>query len=278
LKLETISCPLCGAHPSASRPWGEENGFTAVQCTECALVYVNPRPSRQEITEANVIGQHRTEDGTLDVVFDRKPSRIGHYRRIIKSLFSERFREPVAWLDVGAGFGEVVEAVRSLAVAGSRVEGIEPIQAKTRVAQDLGLSIRACPLSEVTERYDVVSIINVLSHIPDFREFLAVIRDHLNVGGELLVQTGNGGDLASADQYPDQLYLPDHLVFAGVDHVRRFLMQGGLELTAIREVRVDGFVNAAKNAVHRLTGKRAPLFLPYTSPFRTVFYKARLTN
>lgn len=268
------ACPLC--HATAAQPWGEENGFTAVKCEECGLIYVNPRPRTEEIAEATVMGQHHTKDGTIDVVFRRKPSRIKRYRRLIGSMFADRLASPLEWLDIGAGFGEFVEALASIFPKGSRIEGIEPMQAKARIARNLGLPIRSCHLSDVTDRYDVVSLVNVFGHIPDFHEFLHEIRARLKTGGELFLQTGNAGDLASAAQYPDDLYLPDHLVFAGMHHVRRFLADGGFEIISTHAARVDGFVNATKNALNRAIGKRARLFLPYASPFRTVSYRARV--
>lgn len=276
IKTVEIPCPLCRS--ASARPWARENGFAAVKCEECGLTYVNPRPTRDATTEANIIGQHRTAHGVIDIVFKRKPCRIKRYRRTFSSMFADRLHQPLRWLDVGAGYGEVVEALSSLCAEGSRIEGIEPMLQKARVAQDRGLPIRACALSDVEDRYDVVSIVDVFSHIPDFHEFLAAIRDHLLPDGELFVQTGNGGDLHDAGEYPDLLYLPDHLVFAGVEHIRRFLAHGGFELVSTRAARVDTFTNAARDAVRRTLGKAARLYVPYASSFRTVSYRARLTG
>ena len=75
---EAIACPLCGATETA--PWGAENGWTAVKCRDCGLVYVNPRPFEQEISKANQLGEHRTEAGVLHVVYSRDERKLRHYR------------------------------------------------------------------------------------------------------------------------------------------------------------------------------------------------------
>jgi 2-polyprenyl-3-methyl-5-hydroxy-6-metoxy-1,4-benzoquinol methylase len=274
---EEIACPLCGA--ADSHEWGRENGFTARKCDGCGLVYVNPRPSLREITEANSLGQHKTDGGFMDVVFRRDPEKVDRYRRIIKDLFRDRLQRPVCWLDVGAGFGEVVEAVQAVAPVGSRVEGIEPMVKKAEAARKHNVPVTSRTLSEVSDLYDVISMVNVFSHIPDFRRFLSDLSCHLAPGGELLIETGNGGDLTDACQYPDRLYLPDHLVFAGVEHIHRFLDESGFSVIGMRQYRSSGgFVSSAKSLAKRLLRRPASSSKRDASAFRTVFYRARQRN
>src|SRR5215218_8889457 len=237
--LDAIACPLC--RETRSAPWGAENGYQAVKCAGCGLVYVNPRPRLAEITEANKIGEHATEGGTLDVVFRRNPRKLRRYGRVLRAMFRDEIAAgaPVSWLDVGAGFGELVEVLQGLLPGGSRVEGIEPMRQKAAHARQRGLPVTAATLSEARGPYDVVSLINVFSHIPDFDAFLGEILGVLRPGGTVFIETGNGGDLADSGAYPDVLYLPDHLVFAGIGHMRAFLERNGLQVAAVRQRRID---------------------------------------
>ena len=274
---EAVACPLCRA--SDGRPWGAENGFVAMKCGPCGMVYVSPRPRSEEISEANKIGEHRTASGgALKVVYRRSPRKIRHYRHIVRTMFRAEIESgvPLAWLDVGAGYGELIEAVMGVLPPGSAVEGIEPMQPKVDCARALHLPVSNTSLAAVDRRFDVVSLINVFSHLPDFDGFLGELRRVMNDGAILFIETGNGGDLSSAAEYPDRLYLPDHLVFAGVDHIRRFLARNGFEVSAVHALRLDTVGWMVKNVAKRILGRDAKLGMPLSSPFRTVFFKARL--
>jgi 2-polyprenyl-3-methyl-5-hydroxy-6-metoxy-1,4-benzoquinol methylase len=277
MNQERINCPLCaGAEYS---PWATENGFAAVRCSACKLLYVNPRPVLSQIDETVRTGAHTGEASHLNVVAHREVGKPARYRKIIAEMFADVLRkpEPLTWLDVGAGFGEVVEAVASLAPPGSRVEGLEPMKPKVEHARARGLHIREGFLAQVDQQYGFVSLINVFSHIPDFHDFLQQLRRIMAPGAEILVETGNAADIGDRRNFPGELILPDHLVFAGERQICQFLTAAGFQIVSVRRERIDGVVYFAKNLVKRLLGRRLPISLPYASPTRTLLVRARLT-
>lgn len=182
-----------------------ENGFVAVKCLACGLIYVNPRPSLSRIDDAVRTGAHSEHAGGLKVVGRRVPGKVARYKKIISQLFADVLDRgsPISWLDVGAGFGEIVEAVSALASFGSHVEGLEPMKPKADVARARGLSIREAYLNAIPpNQFDIVSVINVLSHLPDFRGFLEDVKKILSPNGEILIETGNAGDLVDRSGFP----------------------------------------------------------------------------
>jgi SAM-dependent methyltransferase len=275
LNSVAITCPLCAN--DSSTPWAQENGFTVHRCQGCGLLYVNPRPSNDEISEANKVGVHRGDE-LLDVRTRRDNSKIAFYRAIIRDMFAEEFstQSKVDWLDVGAGYGEVVAAVLSLAPTGSNFCGIEPMKPKVAGAQKLGLPVTSRSLDEVTDQFDVISLINVYSHIPDFLGFAAKLIEKLRPGGVLFVETGNLADLESRDAFPDKLCLPDHLVFAGSDQMRLTFEKLGLSLERQDSKAIDSPLWCLKIAIKNAMRGRLVIPLPGQSPSRKVFYKARL--
>jgi 2-polyprenyl-3-methyl-5-hydroxy-6-metoxy-1,4-benzoquinol methylase len=278
IRLESIDCPLCGGVDRSD--WGTENGFSCVKCRECGLVYVNPRPSLEDISHANEIGEHRTADEVLHVVYKRSRRKALRYAATIRAAFPDIVASstPVRWLDVGAGFGELVEVLQEILPPGSQVMGIEPMAPKVLDAQERGLPVYQADLSQIAGRFDVISLINVFSHIPDFRDFLGRLRPLLTDGGELFVETGNGGDLTSMHDYPDLLYLPDHLVFAGEAHLRSYLEQAGFSIQSTTTFRVDTAMQFGKSLIKAALGRRIKLSMPYRSPFRRVLIRARLAE
>lgn len=273
MRLENIACPCCGADDA--RPWGSESGYSAVKCVPCGLIYVNPRPSLENITSANRIGEHRVAGGKVVVRAHRDQAGVTRAARQVRELFAD-LRAPVDWLDIGAGYGEFIEGAMVALPAGSRVSGIEPMLAKSAAARARGLEVSDTPLDAVAGQFDVVSLINVFSHIPDFGAFGAQIRRLLKPGGHLLLETGNAADLPSRADYPDILYLPDHLVFAGDSQMRRILGGLGFAIEATAEERLDGPAFVAKRAIKGALKGQLSVTLPYQSPFRLVSYRARL--
>ncbi len=271
---ELIDCPCCGA--SESTHWLSENGFDAVRCSECGLIYVNPRPVAELISEAVKTGVHSNVEHGRTAIERRVGSKVDTYRKLLGELLKDVWTtgRDVSWLDVGAGYGEVVEAVGSLATPGSRIEGIEPMQPKADAARQRGLAVREAHLSDLDETYDFVSLINVFSHIPDFREFLGDLRNVLRRGGELVMETGDVGSLSSAADFGGEWDLPDHLVFADPVTLERFLTEAGFEVVAVERRRVDGVVRSAKSAVKRALGRPGAVRLPYTSPYRSMLVRA----
>jgi len=274
---ETIDCPYCNT--SKSEPWVEENGFVAVKCSECGLVYVNPRPVQSLISEGVETGVHsNVEHGRTAIVRRLGGPMVARYKKILAAMFNDVWEkaDPISWLDVGAGYGEVVEAVFALAPEGSQVEGIEPMEPKATRARALGIKVNNKYLCDVTEKYDFVSLVHVYSHIPDFRVFLKKLKGVLAENGEFYFETGNIGDLGLSSEVPTELDLPDHLVFAGEKHLTGYLTDAGFSIVAIRRLRKDGIINFGKNIIKKLIGRQVTLAVPYTSRYRSILIRAKL--
>ena len=275
-RLESILCPYCGS--SRHHAWAEELGFAAARCDDCALIFCNPRPALALIESAVRTGAHGAEAQGLVVTARRIDSKVARYRRVFGEMFDDIWRSgrPVSWLDVGAGYGEVLEAVTGLAPDGSSIVGLEPMHPKAQQARARGLTITEDYLRPGQPKVEIISVVDVFSHIPDFDAFLADVRAVLEPGGELFVETGNLADLDRRAEFPGELGLPDHLVFAGEKHLLGYLDRAGFEIVRIRRRRIDGLVNLAKNVVKKIIGRPAALGVPYTSKYRQLQVRARL--
>ena len=275
-RIETTNCPYCSSVNSTA--WAEEAGFTCVRCNDCRILYCNPRPSAAAVDSAVRTGAHGAEAGGLVVVSHHEPRKVRFYRDMLVGMFDDVWRrgQPISWIDVGAGYGEFVEAVSALAPAGSHVSGFEPMLPKARSAMARGLNVTNDYLRTDGPKVDFVSTIDVFSHIPDFSAFLGEIRGALRPGGEVFIETGNLADVEERRDFPGELGLPDHLVFAGESHLRGYLERAGFEIVRIRTRRIDDFVNLAKNAVKLLIGRPGGLGIPYRSKYRQLQIRARL--
>lgn len=274
--VETIPCPYCQSLIFSH--WATEIGFDAVRCADCRLIYVNPRPSLALISEAVQTGAHGEEAGGLVVVSRRQNAKVIRYQKIFSEIFKDVWEvgKPISWLDIGAGYGEIVEAVSALAPPGSRIEGFEPMKPKVEQARARGLSVIEGYLDSAHPKVQIASIIDVYSHIPNFDSFLAQIRAVLVPDGQIFIETGNLADLNDRGEFPNELGLPDHLVFAGEEHIRGHLDRAGFDVVQIKRQRTDGIVNLAKNAVKIAIGRTGHIGIPYTSNYRQLLVRAQL--
>ena len=228
-ELIQITCPLCKS--KQAHAWASENNYTAVKCENCGFVYVNPRPSEDSITEQNQIGYHGTKSDAFRSIRLLRINKVRAFRKRLKSILKsmDLLSKKIEWLDVGAGSGELLYSLKKLLAQDSTLEGIEPSKAKLAIAQKSGLHITDTTLDQIDKKYDVVSLINVFSHLPEPQEFIHKLQEKVKPNGYLLLVTGNGGDITPSE-YPDNFFFPDHLVFAGEQHIKKIFTDSGFSV------------------------------------------------
>ncbi len=122
------------------------------------------------------------------------------------------------WVDIGSGAGEILFAATD---AGWDASGIESDQEECNYAKSKGLNVINEYLSDETFKIllqgaQVVSLFNVLEHIPDPREFLLNITSVLNDGFVVFeVPHHPSFSSLSSELFPEMacrhIYPPDHL-------------------------------------------------------------------
>jgi SAM-dependent methyltransferase len=228
MNLVTVTCYNCGCPDS--RLYDSENGFQLRKCAQCGLLYVNPRPPDGAVDDAARTGTHRGERElcTTGAYLASKELRL---RRVLELVFKGALPEG-SWLDIGAGFGELLAALQALCGSKLRVVGLEPNSAKVLAAQARGLPIELLGDTRARGPFDYVSALNVYSHLPDPVQTIREWADLLRPGGQILLQTGDTCELP-AWRHPRPYSLPDHLSFASEAIVRGVLERVGLHVTTV---------------------------------------------
>jgi len=274
--MELVDCPICRS--TVHSHWASESGFTAVRCEQCRFVYLNPRPTEDVRCQATQLGAHPSLEGS-DMTERYSSAKVRRYQSLLSRLLSDVWeaRQPLRWLDVGAGYGEVVSAVMRLAPRGSVVTGLEPMIPKVRLARERGIDLRPEFLGhQDIGHFNFVSAINVFSHVNDPRAFIGKLSATLAPGGELVLETGDMGGVQYREQYPGLLDLPDHVGFATKAIVESLLTECGLRVVKLYRLRIDGMALLAKSIAKRLLGRRSVIAVPYRSPYRRLVVRARL--
>ena len=211
----------------------DENGFDLVRCDSCGLLYVSNPPDLQSIAKAATQGLHPGER-ELDVTGVFKPGKVKEYRKILNEVYGREGSREVRWLDIGCGHGEFLAALGRWGIPTSYLVGSDPNVKKQASAASRGFDVDFIDLDSHGGTYDRISLLNVYSHLPDPERFLLRVRELLNVGGELLIQTGDVAVFADRD-LPRPLLLPDHLSFVTEEILRGLLQRCGFEIVSIHK-------------------------------------------
>jgi 2-polyprenyl-3-methyl-5-hydroxy-6-metoxy-1,4-benzoquinol methylase len=224
------TCVVCGCARSA--PLVSENGFTGYQCAECGLIFISPRPSREEIDEV-----YRSGEAYLspEWFLDGREAIASKLRARRDVRLVRRHAAGGSLLEIGPGRGTFLAEARR---TGFGVLGVElnPTQA-SHIRTELGIPcVESLGAAEDlgAERFDVIYHRDVLSHFYDPQVEMERLRALLKPGGLHVFETGNLADvehrylkLIKSFQYPD------HLFFYGERSLRRMLEQTGFSLIHI---------------------------------------------
>lgn len=163
--------------------------WTFFSCSECGFVFANPVPAQEAIARFYM-------DLADEEYSQEEAGRGRNFATILKRLRS--FAPPGSLLlDVGAASGIFLNLARN---AGYRVAGIEPSAALVADAGKLyGLKLFCGTVEQFTasEKFAVITLLDVLEHVTDPGAFLTVLDGFLAPGGMLVIVTPDIGSLAA---------------------------------------------------------------------------------
>lgn len=235
--MDHVNCNLCGSNDSKLLFYGvdlchrAEEKFALVRCTECDLVYVNPRPAAERMGEYYPPWHHQRvparpiEETTIwGIPFDEAMA--------IKSRLIRKWSSPGRLLDVGCGDGCLLYYLKQ---RGWQTEGVE-FGDVIYGRETLGLSIfqgvvEDAPLEE--KSFDVVSLFHALEHLPDPRGTLAHLFSLLKPGGRLVLEVPNFGSLDAALFGPHWVGVsaPLHLYHLTKKTLKQLVLDSEFEVT-----------------------------------------------
>jgi SAM-dependent methyltransferase len=233
--MEKVACDLCGSmafEPFMSGPdrvsW-LAGRFSLVRCLDCGLLYQNPRPTAEAI-----VPFYEGEYHPYISAIEDEPSAIRRWRRRYGmrercKLILDR-KPPGRLLDVGCGTGTFLDTMRS---HGWQVQGVELNAEAALYSQErLGLDVFAGSLDESSfgeNVFDVITLWDVLEHLPSPQTALDTFSRILRPDGLLVIRMPNAGSLDAwlFGPYWAGWDLPRHYYVFDPASARRLLDQGG---------------------------------------------------
>lgn len=202
------SCPICGGNRRVH--WGSISEFSIERCASCGLGFTSPFPNADDIKNANTDIYSVDQRGSLYLRKQAYYERRYHSQlKIFKlSVSSGRL------LDIGCNIGLFLTCARK---EGFDVEGIEFNEESAAFGRKhFNLLIHSLSLEKIDypdQTFDVITMYDVLEHIPDLHGMLKSVYRILKPNGILVVQSPNIDSLMArlTKSAWNWLTPPDHL-------------------------------------------------------------------
>lgn len=254
MKMERTGCVLCFPSPPGKPQWQASSpgnqGFAYLRCPGCGLVYLNPRPAREEILgyyNRDYYGEGEKKFGTWI-----EASRLyfaGKRARRIGRFLPRKGRI----LDVGCGQGTFLQLLRR---EGWEVQGTELAEEPARRARQAGIPVS---LGEIQEgqfgegTLDLVTLWHVIEHLRDPAGMLRRIAPMLGKKGLVAISTPNV-ESVQARVFRDRWFHldpPRHLYLFSPETLERLMAQAGFRMFYLNQFSMEqnpyGWVQSALN-------------------------------
>lgn len=197
-RLEPATCALCGSDRRTLR--FREQPYAVVLCKTCGLTYVTPRLPASELValvydESYWRSPAARDRGYTDYVQDAEL-----YLRTFElraGLIERYFGAPGRVLDIGCAAGYFLRVAQD---AGHDVHGVE-LSAAIAGEAELALGkerIHVGTLDDAVrakryapQSFDLITMWDVVEHLPDPQHVLRTVRGLVKPGGKLLLETQN---------------------------------------------------------------------------------------
>jgi 2-polyprenyl-3-methyl-5-hydroxy-6-metoxy-1,4-benzoquinol methylase len=212
-----------------TKPLFTKEGFQYVRCVSCGMMYINPIPMSEEISE--------TYD-QLGKVYFTQPEKLridfasGRYDREIDLLTRSNAKGRL--LDVGCSTGSFLAAAKRAGFVD--VQGVDIAQPSVEFARRQGLTAHVGDFTHSifpTAQFDVITMWATLEHLANPRDFVNEAYRVLRVGGVLAVSVPSIDSLT-------QIILGRKYRYVSVNHLNYFdrrTMRRLLENAGFRVVR-----------------------------------------
>jgi len=243
--LETVNCDLCASNDTdlvfEERDYLHhiDGTFYLVRCRRCGLMYLNPRPTAEEIVRYYPRDYRPHQPINKDAsLLMRLENWYGMYK-LCRAVTTHANVKSGRILDIGCSTGSFLDAMRG---RGWKTYGVDIGTEAARYAREhLGLDVFVGTLHEACypdEFFDVVTLFNVFEHLHQPQATLVEVARVIKPGGLLVISVPNPACIEARifGRYWAGLDPPRHLYIHS-----RFTIEKALALTGFEMERMMSF-------------------------------------
>jgi 2-polyprenyl-3-methyl-5-hydroxy-6-metoxy-1,4-benzoquinol methylase len=235
------SCNLCG---NASKDLVfKKDGYELVRCKSCGLLYLDNPPNalQRERLYSFQSGYHAELAQRTSAIVRHTAEATDNLRVLTHHVRTGRL------LDIGCSTGLFLNAAKT---KGWDVRGIEYSQDSARIARDkYNLPVDQGELhadAYPTNTFDVVTMWDVIEHLPDPRQTVATVHNILAPNGLMFLKTPNADGLFPTVSLAASRYLnywghpepPEHLYQFSATTLTRLVNSEGFDVLKIHHRRI----------------------------------------
>ncbi len=237
--LEYCLCTLCDS--TTSLEIMKKDGFSIVECSNCQLVYVNPRLKKELYLESYMSHNYGHVINELALSsHEYRKKRFGQERvEFIECYLDLNLKKEL--LDIGSASGFFMEAA---AERGWSCTGIELSQVALDFSRKRGNNVLSQPLENLDfqrNAFSVVTMFDVLEHLHNPDQTLQIIGKILQPGGLLYIYVPNWNSASRLLIGQDSHFIwpTHHLTYFTPKTISLFLQKYGFEIVAMETNGLD---------------------------------------
>lgn len=226
-----MTCYLCNSDNHSVIHVGvrDRDDINVLKCNQCGLVYLS---SISHITD-EFYEESGMFNGKLDLTNYRKNSFKDDKRRF-DFLQEDLIGKDL--LDFGCGAGGFLHFSKE---AANEINGIELDKAIRNTLNEEGISCYG-NLSEITKKYDYITLFHVLEHIPNPTELIKELKQFLKPQGKIIIEIPSADDalitLYESEEFKKFTYWSCHLYLYNPYTLTKICGNAGMTVNYVKQV------------------------------------------
>jgi SAM-dependent methyltransferase len=215
--LEITPCPICNS--SEKTTLHNFSPFKVVLCTNCSLIYLNPRVKEVDMIKMYEENKYFSAEGNSGYQNYNYISQEQSFRKTFRRFLNEVNKYSLTsgkLLELGCGYGYFLDEAKEFF---SYRAGVELSQEAGDYAREIsGADIYIGDLSSLPNElheFNLIVTLNVIEHIYNPVEFILSLKKRLVKGGRIIIVTPDIGCIwykMMKKRWPS-FKVPEHVVF-----------------------------------------------------------------